>query len=155
MLVAVSACLLGARVRYDGQSKPHTDALTRLEPHVRWLPLCPEVVAGWGVPRPPVQLEGTVDAVRVVGRDDRIDRTASLERTADGLARQVLAQGIVGAVLKARSPSCGRALALPGGGTTDGRLVAALLRLRPDLPVFDEQALATPERLLAALYSRR
>ena len=49
--ILVSACLIGARCRYDGASKP---AKIDREAHAL-LPVCPEMMAGLGMPRPPIE----------------------------------------------------------------------------------------------------
>ena len=56
--LGISACLLGEKVRYDGGHKQDhflTDTFGRF---VEWLPVCPEVEVGMGVPRETVRLVG-------------------------------------------------------------------------------------------------
>ena len=65
--LGVSSCLLGASVRFDGGHKRDrflTDVLGR---YVEWVPVCPELESGMGVPRESVRLEGEVAAPRMVG----------------------------------------------------------------------------------------
>ena len=57
--LGVSACLLGERVRYDGGHKRDAFLTEVLGPHVEWVPVCPEVEIGLGVPRPTLRLEAT------------------------------------------------------------------------------------------------
>lgn len=107
--VAVSACLLGHAVRYDGTDKAHEALARYILPHVEVLPLCPEAGAGLGVPRPPVQLVATGDGVQALGRDElELDVTIALREFAERQAA-ILATlpGLCGHVLKSRSPSCG------------------------------------------------
>jgi uncharacterized protein YbbK (DUF523 family) len=54
--IGISACLLGSRVRYDGQHKRDSFLADELTPLVDWVPVCPEVEVGMGVPREPVRL---------------------------------------------------------------------------------------------------
>ena len=60
MRVAISACLLGRPVRYDGGTKPCAEVI-ELANKVEVCPVCPEGAAGLPVPRPPAeQREGRV-----------------------------------------------------------------------------------------------
>ena len=64
--VGVSACLIGEQVRYDGGHKRNVFLLEELGRYVRFVPVCPEVGIGLGVPRPTLRL------VRRVGESRRI-----------------------------------------------------------------------------------
>ena len=134
--LCVSACLLGVPCRWKGDSKP-CEAVRRLadDPRVAIVPFCPELAAGLGCPRPPIELVRTDEGVRVL----RVDRTgdvtdalrAACEAQAEALER---AGGVEGFVLKSRSPSCGLASPLHDAagreiGTAPG-LWAAVARER-------------------------
>ena len=54
--IAVSACLLGHKVRYDGGDKKNSILRSRLAKVAQLLPVCPEVEIGMGVPRPPIHV---------------------------------------------------------------------------------------------------
>lgn len=145
MRVCVSACLLGVPCRWKGDSKP-CEAVRRLanDARIEIVPFCPEVAAGLGCPRPPIELVRTDEGVRAL----RVDRTgdatdalrAACEAQADALARSGGADAFV---LKSRSPSCGLASPLHDAagretGTAPG-LWAALARERfPAARFFDE-----------------
>ena len=53
--IAISSCLLGERVRYDGESKLQCwlDECGEVE----WVPVCPEVEIGMSIPREAIQIE--------------------------------------------------------------------------------------------------
>ncbi len=68
--VAISACLAGQAVRYDGTDKQFVGAET-LGEMLNLIPICPEVGAGLPVPRPPVQLVSSDTGQRALGRDDQ------------------------------------------------------------------------------------
>ncbi|MFC1747350.1 DUF523 domain-containing protein [Pseudomonadota bacterium] len=110
-LVGASACLLGESVRYDGGHKQNRLVARVLGKRFVMIPLCPEMIAGLGVPRPPVQLvevEGGLNALGVNERsiDERsIDVTRQLE-LCGGNAKQTI-ETLSGFVVKSRSPSCG------------------------------------------------
>ncbi|MCB9549085.1 MAG: DUF523 domain-containing protein [Myxococcales bacterium] len=107
--ILVSRCLLGDAVRYDGRSKPAARvagllALAAALDAFEVLPVCPEVEAGLGTPRPPIDLVRGPAGLRVVDRAADRDVTDALDRVA--AAR--LAAPVHGFVGKARSPSCGQ-----------------------------------------------
>lgn len=161
--VVVSRCLLGEAVRYDGRDK-HQPALDALAGCFEVVPFCPELAAGLGVPRPPIDLVGAAGAARVVDRAAGVDVTAPL---AAAVARFVAGAGpIDGAILKANSPSCGvgsarryAAIDEPAPvARVDGLFAAALAELAPAPARIDEAALRDPAavaRFAAAVELRR
>ena len=54
-IIIVSACLVGAPVRYDGQTKKNNDVL-RLLDYYDVIPVCPETDGGLKTPRAPSEL---------------------------------------------------------------------------------------------------
>ncbi len=116
MRVAISACLLGAPVRYDGGSKPAAE-VQRLAERVDVVRVCPETASGLPVPRPPAEQVGG----RVLLADGR-DVTEEFALGAECCAGLVSRPPVSLAVLKAKSPSCG--VGLVYDGTYSGRLVA-------------------------------
>ncbi|MCP3871332.1 MAG: DUF523 domain-containing protein [Gammaproteobacteria bacterium] len=105
-VIGVSRCLLGDRVRYDGSGERTPWIVEILSTHCDLLPLCPEVEAGLGVPRPPVRLVRNDDTLAVVGREDSsLDVTEALSRVWKDRRNDVV--GMDGLILKSRSPSCG------------------------------------------------
>jgi uncharacterized protein YbbK (DUF523 family) len=104
-VVVVSACLLGVRCRFDGNDKRDDAAVARaVGAGDEILPLCPEVLARLGVPRPAITL--SVDgkhATDARGRDITPEFEAGM-RLADLFAHEASAAA---ALLKERSPSCG------------------------------------------------
>ena len=104
--VAISACLNGQKVRYNGADK-QLEHLHSLKQYLNLLPICPEVGAGMSIPRPPIQLVETEGAIRVLGRDDRsLDATDALLAFSNSSFQQ-LSGKIVAYIFKSRSPSCG------------------------------------------------
>lgn len=160
LCLGVSSCLLGESVRYDGGDKRDDVLLEQIGPYVRWLPVCPEVEMGLGVPRPPIQLEQTVEGERLRGVESRRDVTEEMVRCARDLLAVAEQERVSGFVLKSRSPSCGvdDAPLHDGKGrvrrTRDGAFTAAVRAALPDLPVVSEQTLHDPyarESFLAAV----
>lgn len=106
--IAVSACLTGEKVRYDGADK-RLPACALLDRELTLIPICPELGAGLGVPRPPVQLIKIGDEVRAQGRENRqLDVTAALHHFATRSLQQLSREHLLcGYLWKSRSPSCG------------------------------------------------
>ncbi len=149
--IAVSGCLLGEAVRYDGghrRSSYVTDALGGV---FELVSECPEVGIGLGVPRPKVRLERSGNVARLLGSRDE-----DLTPLMDGYARQAAttfdAARVAGIVLKSRSPSCGMGdvklhedgavVAENGTGIFASRLAADL----PEAPRISEADLESPAR---------
>jgi len=150
--IAVSSCLLGREVRYDGSHKKDAFITGALAECADFVPVCPEVEIGMGVPRPPIRLVGDPGRPRVLGVDDpSMDLTARLETFA--AVRVGALDDISGCILKKGSPSCGmegvKVYRASGEGspTLDGRGIFAriLLESRPLLPVEDEERLQSPD----------
>jgi uncharacterized protein YbbK (DUF523 family) len=106
--IGVSGCLVGERVRYDGEDKRDAFIADTLGAAFELVPVCPEVAIGMGVPRPPIRLVGDPLHPRALGVDDpALDVTAPL--TAYGRRMAVELDDIGAYIFKSRSPSCGPA----------------------------------------------
>ena len=145
--VGISRCLLGDQVRYDGGHKHELALLDALGASVEWVPVCPELEIGMGVPREPVQLakfEGD-RRLRLVGVDSGADWTDRMEAWAADRIAAMNAAGLAGFVLKSRSPSCGpQDVPVRDGESGPGLFARALVAVIPELPVEDEERLRDP-----------
>ncbi len=65
--IAISACLMGAEVRYNGGHKQSLLCRHSLSEHFDFIPICPEVAIGLGTPREPIRLVGDPQQPRAVG----------------------------------------------------------------------------------------
>jgi uncharacterized protein YbbK (DUF523 family)/uncharacterized protein YbgA (DUF1722 family) len=145
--LGISACLLGETVRYDGAHKRDAFLVESLGRHVEWVPVCPEVELGLGVPREPIQLQvdpGGAGGTRLVSVTRRRDLTEAMASFAEARVDSLAALRLAAYVLKARSPSCGPAGVPIAGSTRSGSgAFARVLRARlPHLPVVHEEGLA-------------
>jgi uncharacterized protein YbbK (DUF523 family)/uncharacterized protein YbgA (DUF1722 family) len=138
--LGISACLLGQPVRYDGGHKRDRFLADVLGRRVEWVPVCPEVELGLGIPREPIRLEGDPERPRLVAVQSRRDHTEAMNRLARARVGQLARENLAGYVLKKDSPSCGmEGVRVHGGGRRGTGLFArALMKQLPLLPVEDE-----------------
>jgi uncharacterized protein YbbK (DUF523 family) len=144
----VSRCLLGDRVRYDGEIKRFTDLLGFIQANFQIIAVCPEVEIGLAVPRPAVQLSGDLNNLKLTGRDDAsIDITHAMQHYCT--LKPVQLDAIRGYLFKSKSPSCGirdipvfdsqgKRIALH-----KGMFAQAIMQQYPELPITDEQGLCS------------
>jgi len=135
MKILVSACLLGMRVRYDGQSKPVDSVIALMNEH-ELIPVCAEVFGGLPTPRVPAERAGE----RVIAKDGG-DVTEQYVRGAEEIARLARLYGCTHAILKEKSPSCGKGRIYDGthtGTLTDGNGVLAETLMKMGVKVVGE-----------------
>ena len=160
--IAISACLTGHSVRYNGGHKSSDLCREQLQAHFDWVPVCPEVAIGLGIPRDPIRLVGDPEHPAVVGtRNPEMNVTAPLRQYGEQMAREL--DDICGYIFMQKSPSCGlervkvyqdNGHPAPQGGT--GAYAAAFCALRPDLPVEEEGRLHDPvlrENFISRVYA--
>ncbi len=149
--IAISSCLLGERVRYDGESKLQSwlDECGEVE----WVPVCPEVEIGMSIPREAIQIEESNAGLRLIGVESRQDWTEQMNDFARQRVLQLQSADIVGYVFKARSPSCGIGdvplLGVMGQsvvGKTNGRFCDVLMVMWPELPIANETMMLDTEQ---------
>ena len=161
--VGVSACLLGGEVRFDGGHKRDRYLTDVLGDNVDWLPVCPEIELGMGIPRPVIQLRGGEIGERLVTRETDEDWTDRMKQYADARTSELADFGLDGFVLKKDSPSCGmtrvRVYGQPGGMPSKngvGHFAQALNRGMPQLPMEEEGRLRDAvlrERFIEEIFS--
>lgn len=147
--VGISSCLLGNKVRYDGNHKLDFYVTQTLGRYFEFVPVCPEMAIGLGVPRPPIRLVGDAQAPRAVSvADPALDVTDRLAAYGARMGRELA--DISGYILKSRSPSCGMERVKvynPGRPVVKrghGIYTAAFMRLQPLLPMEEEGRLSDP-----------
>ncbi len=117
--LGISSCLLGAKVRYDGGHKLDTFLRDILGRYVEFVPVCPEVEAGLGVPREAMHLAGDPARPRLVGIKTGTDFTGTMVDWAHRRMEELAGEGLCGFVFKSGSPSSGmervRVYSRPGG----------------------------------------
>lgn len=101
MKILVSACLLGRNCKYNGGNNRSQKVLDYLQGH-EVIAVCPEVAAGMGIPRTPVEI---VDGVVRDAQGNSYDEP--LRRAVAQILEQISGLDIDCAVLQSRSPTCG------------------------------------------------
>ena len=101
MKILVSACLLGENCKYNGGNN-YNGAVAEFVRDKEVLPICPEMLAGMGCPRTPIEI---VDGV-LMDRDGR-NVDAAMRAAVEMAMKQLSSEEIQGAVLQSRSPTCG------------------------------------------------
>jgi len=157
--VVVSKCLGFAPCRYNGAIIGN-DFVRQMQPHVNFLPVCPEVEIGLGVPRDPVrvvQLEGKNYLLQPATQADVTEKMVTFAQSyLDALPQ------VHGFLLKNRSPSCGiKDVKIYGRGGNvlkrdSGFFGGAVQERFPLLPVEDEGRLSNyrlREHFLTRLYA--
>lgn len=154
--IAVSACLLGRAVRYDGAQRYNVTVAEILARDFTLVEVCPESELGLGVPRPPIDIYLEDGEPRLWMKAEGRDLTEEMRGWARQRVGELLDEGVRGAICKARSPSC-------GFGSTphwerghsqplrfgDGFYVTALRELAPELPIIEDEALTVPAQRTA------
>ena len=160
--IAISACLLGHEVRYNGGHKASNLCKEALARHFDYVPLCPEVAIGLGTPREPIRLVGDIAAPRAVGTVNRqLDVTAAL--AAYGREMASGHADISGYIFMQQSPSCGvervkvyQDNGAPADKSGRGIYANAFCSARPDLPVEEDGRLNDPvlrENFITRVYA--
>lgn len=131
----VSACLLGVPCRYDGRSVP-AEAVEAIFDKYEIVPFCPEIYGGLTTPRAPSEIVGE----KVINREG-IDVTDNYNRGAAAALELCRKMNIKKALLKEKSPSCGKGRVYDGsftGTLTDGNGITVKLLLENGIEVFGE-----------------
>jgi uncharacterized protein YbgA (DUF1722 family)/uncharacterized protein YbbK (DUF523 family) len=148
--VGISSCLIGNPVRYNGGHKHDRRITSSFGKLFEFHPVCPEVAAGLGIPRPTIRLveDGTGIAVRGAKKSE-LDVTIPLVDASRRLVDKL--PQLSGFILKKGSPSCGvfrvkiyREDGHPSKAETRGEFAHQLITAQPWLPVEEEGRLNDP-----------
>ena len=150
--IAVSSCLLGDAVRYDGTDKHIKYITEQLAPDYNLISLCPEMAVGMGVPRSPIHLVDEGSTIQVVAIDNsEKNMTKPLEKYGNIVAESH--SDICGYIFKKNSPSCGtknvKVLNVSGEYERRGKGIyaATIMKIWPLLPVIDEEDCLNKKRV--------
>jgi uncharacterized protein YbgA (DUF1722 family)/uncharacterized protein YbbK (DUF523 family) len=148
--IAISACLMGAEVRYNGGHKASRLCSITLTDYFDFVSVCPEVAIGLGTPREPIRLVGNPEHPEAVGTvHPEINVTRPLADYGQKMAMEL--GDICGYIFMQKSPSCGlervkvyHANGAPVDGGSRGIYAQAFCALHPDLPVEEDGRLNDP-----------
>ncbi|WP_095059997.1 DUF523 and DUF1722 domain-containing protein [Pseudomonas sp. Irchel s3f7] len=148
--IAISACLMGFDVRYNGGHKESRLCSRTLAEYFEFVPVCPEVAIGLGIPRQPIRLVGDATQPQAVGTlDHTFNVTQPLADYGQKMAGEL--SDVCGYIFMQKSPSCGlervkvyhaNGAPLDGGGR--GIYAQAFCLQHPDLPVEEDGRLNDP-----------
>lgn len=136
--IIVSACLLGRNCKYNGGNNLDAQVVKFVEGR-EVIPVCPEVLAGMGIPRTPIEIRNGV----VVDRNGIVVDKA-IRAAVEQILEELKDQDIDCAVLKSRSPTCGVRQVYDGsftGTLVDGAGVLAQALMDAGYPVIDAEEL--------------
>ena len=148
--IGISACLLGENVRFNGGHKQSQLCSEVLAAYFDFVPLCPEVAIGLGIPRETIRLVGDAAAPQAVGTVHReLNVTAPLGEYGEKMAAEH--SDLCGYIFMQKSPSCGlervkvyRENGAPVDGGGRGIYAQAFCARHPNLPVEEDGRLNDP-----------
>jgi uncharacterized protein YbbK (DUF523 family) len=105
--IGVSACLLGQPVRFDGSHKHDRYLTGTLGEYLEFVPVCPEVEAGFPIPRETFRLVGDPENPRFVTTRTQVDHTERMAGWAEKRVRELEKENLCGFIFKSDSPSSG------------------------------------------------
>lgn len=105
--IGVSTCLLGEAVRYDGGHAYDRYVTETLGQYMEFVPVCPEMEAGFGVPREPVRLVGDPASPRLMTVKTKKDLTDTMTAWVRRRVRELEKEDLCGFIFKSKSPSSG------------------------------------------------
>lgn len=136
MKIVVSACLLGENCKYNGGNN-YSPTVAEFIKGREVIPVCPERLAGLGIPREPIEI---VDGV--VRRKDGTSVDDALRKAVEQILAQLEGQDIECVILKSRSPTCGVKQVYDGtfsGTLVDGMGVLAAALWEKGYKVIDSE----------------
>ena len=148
--IGISSCLLGDKVRYDGNHSLDRFVTGTLGRYFEWIPVCPETEFGLPVPREPMHLFGTPDSPRLVTIKTGIDYTEKMLKWVETKLKKLEKENLCGFIFKSSSPSSGIGgvkVYMPSGVVTKtgkGLFGGAFMKHFPLIPVQDDGRLHNP-----------
>ncbi len=105
--LGISSCLLGENVRYNGGHQLDKFLRDTLGKYVEYVPVCPEVECGLGIPREAMRLVGDPEDPRLLTRNTLVDHTHRMKKWAAKRLSELEGEDLRGFIFKSRSPSSG------------------------------------------------
>ncbi|MDY7559023.1 DUF523 and DUF1722 domain-containing protein [Pseudomonas sp. CCC3.2] len=159
--LGISACLMGVEVRFNGGHKESHLCTQTLKEYFDFVPVCPEVAIGMGIPREAIRLIGDPDSPQAIGSvHSELNVTQALADYGVHMATQM--SDVCGYIFMQKSPSCGlervkvykdNGLPAPVGR---GIYARAFCAQQPNLPVEEDGRLNDPvlrENFITRVYA--
>jgi uncharacterized protein YbgA (DUF1722 family)/uncharacterized protein YbbK (DUF523 family) len=105
--IGISSCLLGNNVRWNGGHQRDSYLTETLGRYVEWVPVCPEVEVGLGIPRETLRLVGDPENPRLVFTKTGNDITERMQQWAESRLDDLAREHLCGFIFKCDSPSSG------------------------------------------------
>ncbi|MBU1243409.1 DUF523 and DUF1722 domain-containing protein [Myxococcota bacterium] len=163
--IGVSSCLLGNPVRFDGGHKLNHWIADILGKHVEFIPVCPEVECGMGIPREAMHLAGDPVTPRLVTVRSGVDLTERMLGYSRRRVEELAAEDLCGFIFKSDSPSSGmervKVYGAPGSSPLKrgvGLFARSFMERFPLVPVEEEGRLNDPklrENFIESLFTLR
>ena len=143
--IIVSACLLGVKCRFDGESKLDKK-IADIAKQYSVISVCPEVLGGLPIPRHPAEisdgdgrdvLEGNSSVVQLKNKRNVTDNYIE---GAERVIKAVKSRDIKFAIFKERSPSCGVSNIYRDGELVEGVGVATAALMKENIKVYSEES---------------
>lgn len=144
--ILISACLCGINCKYNGGNNLRED-IKKLYDEGRTILVCPEVLGGLSTPRIPREIvsgdgKKVLEGKSKVMSKDGEDTTKAFIRGAKEALKIAKENNITIAILKAKSPSCGKGIIYSGefnGKLIEGNGVTTELLIQNGIKVFNEE----------------
>lgn len=149
--IGVSTCLLGKKVRYDGNHSHDRYITQTLGLFTQWVQVCPEVECGMPTPREAVRLVGDPACPRLVTQKTNQDMTKMMKDWIPGKLKALEKENLCGFIFRSKSPSSGlyRIRVYGDDGkvrkTGTGMFARAFTRHFPRIPVEEAGRLHDPK----------
>jgi uncharacterized protein YbgA (DUF1722 family)/uncharacterized protein YbbK (DUF523 family) len=143
--IGVSSCLLGKEVRYNGGHSHDRYITDILGQYFSFVDVCPEVEAGFGIPRETLRLVGDPEAPRLLTSRTGKDFTDIMQNWAQNKVVELEKENLCGFIFKSKSPSSGMERVkvytekgFPGSNKGVGLFARAFMAHFPLLPYEEE-----------------
>jgi len=162
--LGISSCLLGEKVRYDGRQLHNRYITDSLEEYFTWIPVCPEVEYGLGIPRETMHLVGDPEKPRLVEISTGIDHTDGILKWVGKKLMELEKEDLCGFIFKSKSPSSairGVKIISPSGvecGEGPGIFGGAFTKHFSLIPVIDDEQFGDPvlrKNFLEKVFARK
>ena len=133
--ILVSACLLGTNCKYNGSNNKNDKVLEYIKDK-EVIPICPEIMGGLSTPRTPSEIINN----KVITKDG-IDVTNNYIKGAEEVLYLAKLFNIKKALLKSKSPSCGKGKIYDGtfnNNLIDGNGITTKLLIDNGINVINE-----------------